>query len=136
MVTILDPGGTPTPTYNRAGTTIQTITAGASPGNSGSGYGNVGTPIVRYSERTVITIPTAGFSGSTWNENVTLPSDAEIGDVVEVYAQPGSIFIFPAIGDSIRGFPASNGTNSASGLSAFNAILRKTAASNWQAVAV
>lgn len=76
MTTVVDPAGSPDPVYNRSGTTIVNLTASgdASAGPSGA------TPIVSYSGVTIalVTIPDGN------NIGVVLPTNAEIGDVVEV----------------------------------------------------
>lgn len=133
MVTILDPGGTPTPTYNRSGTTLANITGGTVSGSSP--VGNDGTTIVRYSEYTIAVATVSSTTGV-----VTLPDDAEIGDVVEVHSEGPSTnnaTVFPPIGETIRGFDTSTGTNSGAGMSTNplgSAIVRKTSASVWHAV--
>lgn len=108
MTTIVNPGGTPSPVYNRSGKTLYTITGGASGGNPP--MGNNGTPITSYSEHTMIT-----FVNDP--SNTTGPA------------------VFPAVGDSILSFPASTGTNQSPGYSVntlLGATFIKVTSTNWQ----
>lgn len=90
MTTIINPAGSPTIVYNKSGTTIVSVTA------NGETQADA-TSIPRLSGVTVanVTLPDSS------NLSVKLPSDAEIGDVVEVYG-PG-FNVFPESGSTIVG---------------------------------
>ena len=78
MTTIVAPSTNPTPIYNRSGVTIDTIAPGLT--------SSLATAIVRNSGHTVVVVsPSTGANGGY----VKLPTDAEIGDVVEVYPIEG-----------------------------------------------
>lgn len=72
MVTITAPSSNPTPTYNRSGTTIDFVT--------GSLLSSSPMPITRVGGHTVVV--SMQTTGDTFMQ---LPSDAEVGDVVEVF---------------------------------------------------
>jgi hypothetical protein len=75
MTTVVDPFGTPVPIYNRSGATIIELTAGtASPFDP--------TPIIRHTGTTIALVTTISSGDQTY---VTLPDDADIGDLVEVH---------------------------------------------------
>lgn len=114
MMTVVDPGGTPTPVYNQDGVTIAAITATASPGSP--------TPIVSYSVTTVVLVTATNTSDA-----VILPSSAQIGDVVEIGVSSGNGFatVVPDSGSEING----NGTNV--GVHIRSGILRKLSATKW-----
>jgi hypothetical protein len=134
MTTVIDPAGTPTPVYNKSGETVVSIVGGFTATQGGSN-GNSGTPIPRFSQTTIAIVDN---SGSNYHIVATLPSDADVGDVVEVYEKVSTgigLQIYPPVGESIRDLPASNGTSYGSQLGAISAILRKVSADNWQALA-
>lgn len=70
MTTVVDPLGTPAPTYNRSGITIVAVNGGPT---------MTPTPIPHVSGHTVALV-----TFSAGNDKVELPSSAEIGDFVEV----------------------------------------------------
>lgn len=75
MTTVVDPSGTPEPIYNRSGTTISELTAGTT-----SPFAPA--PIVRHTGTTIVLVTTVSSGDQTY---VTLPDDADVGDVVEVH---------------------------------------------------
>lgn len=81
MTTIVDPGGIPSPKYNRSGKTIQSLTGVPSPGSLAA-YASA----VHYSERDIVLF-TSG--GGNYGEFMLLPLGCDIGDVVEVYMAVG-----------------------------------------------
>lgn len=114
MVTVVDPGGTPAPVYNRSGTTLQSIAAtgtnfaGAAPITAPSGYS------------VVLITPSAN------NDGVILPSGAEIGDVVETYPVGGTVNVYAPSGETIAGNASLQLSNP------FGTLIRKTSATNWR----
>lgn len=112
MTTVVDPGGTPIPVYNKSGTTIVTVVGSTS-----------GSPTV---------IPT--FSG--WTVAVTtsgsgdayrLPATADIGDVVELHAaDTNAQDLYAPSGETIRG-QASIGLSSLGN----SGIFRKFSSTQW-----
>lgn len=109
MVTITDPSGTPSVVYNQDGTTISTLTA------SGTTQATAAA-ITRYSGRTIVIVTAASSQ-----QGVILPSDADVGDIIEVYPSKTStleLFVWPNSGASI-GPGGTNGvffTNSQGGM--------------------
>lgn len=75
MTTVVDPFGTPAPIYNRSGATIIPLTAGTT-----SPFAP--TAIVRHTGITIALVTTISSGDFTF---VTLPDDADIGDIVEVH---------------------------------------------------
>jgi hypothetical protein len=67
-----------------------------------------------------------------------LPTDAEVGDVVEVYSTGGRDGrIFPPVGEAIGSRPASTGTNNDAGVSVpllSGVVLRKISATQWMPI--
>jgi hypothetical protein len=92
-VTVVSPGSSPVPVYNRSGVTVDSL---AATGTDKAG----GASIVRYAGTTVVVVST-----STDNNAVVLPTDAETGDVVEVFTSgsPLSVFVFAGGSDAILG---------------------------------
>jgi hypothetical protein len=138
MTTVVDPTGTPAIVYNRSGTTIATVVGGTTSTPSFP-IGNEGIDIPRLSETTVVlgnTVPNSG------NDVVfRLPTDAEIGDIVEVYYLGGGSqtpWVFPQVGDQIiPSSESSTGTNSAAGFNIgqpFGSRFRKVSSSTWVAI--
>jgi hypothetical protein len=122
MTTVVDPSGTPVPVYNRSGVTIVAITAN----NAGDPSQDNATAIPRHSGLTVALVTCPDNN----NRAVKLPSDAEIGDVVEVYQMSSS---YPAVyaesgGATIGILNATDFINVSGG------IFRKVASGRWQAV--
>jgi hypothetical protein len=118
MVTVVDPNGTPAPVYTRSGTTIQDVTA------NGNG-GGAPTPIVSVSGHSIVIAD--AFNPS--NEDVELPSGAEVGDLVEVYAKTNSLRVWAAAGDAING-TAGSVTNVEA--SATGRMFRKVSSTVWR----
>lgn len=125
MVTVVNPGASETTIYNRSGTTIVSVTGGE------AGVGQ-GTSIPRQSEVTcaLVTFGAGGLNG------VLLPSDAEIGDVVEVYnlsaASPSTVVIVQP--DASSSWWASWGGVAIE--ATFCSVFRKIAATQWAPVSV
>lgn len=80
--------------YNRDGVTIDTLAAQG--GNTGGSTAN----IIRYSSKTVILL-TVEDDGNSYACN--LPSDAEIGDEVEIYINTNatSPYAYPPFGETM-----------------------------------
>lgn len=115
MVTVVDPGGTPAPVYNRSGVTIQGVSG------AGTNFGGA-TPIVASSGHSIALVSTV-----TNDEGVILPDTAEIGDVAEVYrvTDTAAVRVYPPAGDTLYGGGASHLLGSQ------GAIFRKTSATRW-----
>lgn len=112
MTTVVSPGSSPVPVYNKSGVTIDSITAAASPSP---------TQIARYAGTTVVLVDNGGDT----NNQVQLPV-ADIGDVVELYA------IAPSSGFHVAADSGSSFNLGGSLLSIFNVmVVRKTSASVW-----
>lgn len=77
MTTVSSPSSSPVPVYNRGGVTIASVTADTTP-----------VPIVRFAGTTVVIVNGGEDSSS---KSVVLPSDAEVGDIVEMYADQATI---------------------------------------------
>lgn len=91
MVTVTSPSSNPIPIYNRSGITIDTVIWG--PQTSPS-------QIVRTSGHTcVVVLKSTGVD----DQFVKLPSDAEVGDVVEVYCDNAPLVVAPSSLISIIG---------------------------------
>ncbi len=122
MVTVSDPSGTPSPVYNRSGTTIANLTANGSTQAAA-------TAIARVAGWTVVlaTIPDIN------NQALKMPSDAEVGDLVELHraAQGTSYILFPESGGKLY----ADGTANAgiSGI-AKNTLWRRIASGVWSEV--
>lgn len=120
MTVIVNPSGSPTVVYSESGTTIDSITsAGTTQGTA--------TPIVRYSEWTVVVVANgAGFGVS--GSGCVLPANAQIGDVVEThFPGPGgaTAWLYPSSGFTIDGGPANNPIGLA------NACVRLVNSTDW-----
>lgn len=90
--------------------------------------------LVRECGHTVIISNGAGATGPI---GVLLPVGAEIGDVVEIYAEVVNVLAAPAIGESFADFtptPSSEegGWNSVSVPPTAGVKFRKTSSSNWK----
>ena len=110
MTTILDPSGAPSIIFNRGGVTIA-IAEGPEVSGETSPL-----DIQCYSQVTVVT-------GSGW---LRLPSDAEVGDVVEIFTNVDSgVYLAVPDGETMRGETISGG------FPVQNSIFRKVSASNW-----
>jgi hypothetical protein len=79
--------------------------------------------------------------GPTHNIVVRLPTDAEIGDVVEVYRDPASPsdapFVFPNVGESIGDKPVSDGSNVTAGVGVSTlsgVVFRKVSSTLWMPI--
>jgi hypothetical protein len=119
MMTVIDPAGTPTIVFNRDGTTIysMSLTGGVTQATAA--------PIVRYSQWTVVLL--APFN-NTGGYAAILPSDSEIGDLIEVHTSVDvdSFQIYPEVGGQIN----NAGTNSPYVGAVRHILLRKTT-SGW-----
>lgn len=90
MITILNPDGTPSTTYNRDGLTIATI--------SGAGTTQAtATAILRHSQYTVVIVD------ATSGHEALMPNNAEVGDRVEVLAVNGYVDLWPESGGKFYG---------------------------------
>jgi hypothetical protein len=125
VTTTTDPGGSPAVIYNRSGVTIDTIVGGVSPAEADA------VPIVRYGAHTVVLVSSPnGRSDSP----VSLPADAEIGDVVEVYGVYTTLvgrvtpYVWPQSGGSIATRPGGAPSSPA-------AIFRKVTSDDWAMLA-
>lgn len=113
MTTVIDPGGTPVPVYNRSGTTIVQL-AGDHPSTP--------TVIPAISGWTVV-ITITGAGGDSYR----LPAGAEIGDIVELHAADANAQdLFAPSGETIRG-QSSIGLSSMGG----SGLFRKFSATQW-----
>lgn len=120
MTTVLDPLGTPSPSYNRSGTTIIGLVGGT--------HGSP-TPIPLVSGITIV-IVTPDVSN---NNTVELPIGADVGDVVEVYPETqgtgGKGYnAVPPSGETVGG----GAVTGASGI--FGVILRKVSSTDWRGI--
>jgi hypothetical protein len=106
--------------YNRSGVIVIDVTAN---GTTQVGAGTI-------SRASGVTVAVVTVDGSNGNKAVILPSDAEIGDVVEVYNATDAthtMFVFADSGSTI-GFSAANSFVTL----LISGIFRKTATSAWQ----
>lgn len=109
MVTVVDPAGTPIPVYNRSGVTIVEITLTGLPTRDQIPAAS-GTTIV------LVSPPSPDATGA-----VELPTNADIGDVVEVYRTGGTNQIFvatPGTDNFVPPIPSGGGFPSLPSLSA------------------
>lgn len=114
MPTIIDPDGTPVVIYNREDVTVASITAAPS----------TPTAIPHHSRYTIVRV---GLPTGNWG--VQLPADAEVGDVVELYAQANNtLVVYPDSGSQI------NFQGVDTSLTIRCGIFRKVADNNWGAV--
>jgi len=128
MITLIDSSGTPTPLYNRSGTTIVSMIAGPS-----DPYPATWTPVYIpcHTEMTIALVTTDVSSNQGY---VILPFDAELGSMVEVHCVGAE----PEDGLSILYRPGN--TDSGSYLSVGpppnrSAVFRKTSANGgWRVV--
>jgi hypothetical protein len=112
MVTVVDPTGTPVPVYNRSGTTIVSLT-----GSSGTP-----TPIPHLGGTTVVLTNRGTPSGDAYE----LPSNAEIGDVVQIFAADNNgPDAYAASGDVILPNLGSRSMTASGG------FFRKVSANGW-----
>jgi hypothetical protein len=158
MTTVLNPSSAPSAVYNRE---CRTVDALASAGNyylvNEYVIGSQGTfvatdavsagaaPIIRYGQHTIVLVSSASVAGASIVSDgihinlggavasgISLPTNAEIGDVVEIY-QVGSNFnstmLWPDAGETING-GITQSLSFAGGGTAL--ILRKVAATDWK----
>ncbi len=116
MTTVSDPNGTPAPVYNRSGTTIALLTA------SGTTQGN-GAQILRKAGVTVVMMSN---SNAPFDAAV-MPTDAEIGDLVEVHMTGYTVALFPESGAHFDGESA----NAVLDIDPRCSIFRKTDSTTW-----
>ena len=128
MTTVVDPSGTPSPVYNKSGTTVIEMAA--------TGLNQAGAaPIVALSGHTVVlATPSADENGDHTGDGVALPSAAVIGDVVEVYIGTVNLFVkvYPPSGNNLN--LASNGVVKVDRGTAPGAIFRKVTSNGWWSV--
>lgn len=120
MTTIVDPSGTPSVVYNKSGTTVVAVTAH---GTDQTGAAS----IPRLSGVTVAVLSIPDDS----NYAVKLPGDAEIGDVVEVYAS-SNFNVFADVGSTILGISSTAEVGPETAGMGFR--FRKVGSSSWGAV--
>lgn len=119
LTTVSDPSGTPSPVYNRSGTTVVEVAA------AGTTQGGA-TPIPALSGHTIALVTPA-----TDNTGVLLPDTAEIGDLVEVYAafHTPDIIVYAPDGDSLN-----LGAGPVAVAEDHGATFRKVTATGWSSV--
>jgi hypothetical protein len=119
MITVTDPAGTPTVVYNRDGTTIANIIPIAGP--------SAPAPIIRHSGWTVVLA-----HSTVGNYGISLPADAEIGDLVEVIYDPpdNTVAIYADSGSTL------DGNDSSTALILKRGLFRKVAASTWFSISL
>jgi hypothetical protein len=121
MTTIVDPNGSPAIVYNLSGTVIVPITA------NDDVQGNA-TQIPNISGWQII----LGAVPSIGNNALKLHPDADVGTIVEVYAQSGnpeSLQVFPASSQTIN-----NSTDPLTASLGAGLYLRKISATDWRHV--
>lgn len=118
MTTIVNPSGNTTISYSRSGLTIDSLTGGGNGSNTATA-----TPIIRYATHTVIRATTA-----TGSAGFLLPTDAEIGDVVEVLGENASTATVMT--------PSGFSLNNLSGgkITARRVVLRLVDTTNWNVI--
>lgn len=121
--------------YNRIGFTIVSVTVGTTTSDPPTASGAPTIPA--YSNQVIALL----VPPSTWNQSDTLvavmPSDMEVGDVVEVYTTPGtftgvhpSVLLLPASGETLN-----SGENPYYSVGIDSGkICRKVTTTNWQLV--
>ncbi len=119
-MTIIDPAGTPVVKYKSSEVTVQSVVAAATP-----------TPLAAYSTYNVVLVD----SGGDVTKGVALPSDADIGDVFELWAPNISAAVSPDLGFTVA-FPGQTFFGQVfSGdvypASVVRMVLRKASATNW-----
>ena len=136
--TIYNSDGTTTVVHNRSGKTIQTVTPTGSTAATAA-------QISHHSQHDIVFVPPqletegvgpGGIVPSSINTGVMLPADAEIGDVVEVYALPTSS---PPVTDPVTVYaqpttylPSGNTLNGGSASSGVGiGKFLKVSATNW-----
>jgi hypothetical protein len=113
MTTVVDPLGTPIPSYNKSGITVVHISGSSS---------DSPTPVVSVSGTTIVMV------SSTNGPNVLLPESSDIGDVLELYSADGAqVSAFAPSGVTVNG-----SQSAASAFSSRGVVFRKTSATNWQ----
>ena len=124
MTTVVDPLGTPTPIYNRSGTTIVAVNANGSDGTTAT--------VVPVESGVTLVLCTL----SSGNSDVMVPPDMEIGTVIEAYnvsdtSSSQSLHFYCASGELINGYLAYKGISGQSGCR-----FTKTDASTWRSVGI
>jgi hypothetical protein len=115
MTTVVDPSGTPVPVFNRSGVTIVSVSAtGTTQGAAAAISAASGQTIA------LVTI-------SENNTAVKLPSTADIGDLVEVYAFGGTVKVFPSSGETLNG-----NSNAQDVQDVYGRLFRKVSATAWK----
>lgn len=120
MTTVVDPLGTPVPIFNRGGLAIIEVDAVGDTPTSG--------PIIPAFCGHLIAVITSTEN----NYAVRLPTDAEVGDLIEVYLDPSSAFGAAVVWSQTgEGIGTSSGPSSMSIGSATGAFLRKVTDTLW-----
>lgn len=99
MITVVDPGGTPVPVYNKGDQTVVQVNA------TGSNKGGAAS-WTRYSRHTILLATSTSDPGGGDHQGVALPTNADIGDVVEIYNVTSSnlsINVYPGGSDTMNG---------------------------------
>lgn len=123
MVTVSNPSGTPSIAYNRSGTTIVDVTA------AGTTLA-AATPIPSDSVVTVAVVTTAAS-----NIAVSLPADADVGDIIEVcniHGGQSQIYVFPD--SSSTWVLYSTGDSQYAFACEYSAVFRKIASTVWAVI--
>jgi hypothetical protein len=115
LTVIVNPSGTPSIVYSEEGTTIDSLTAAGTNQSTAA-------PIVRYSKLTVVILSQDGLNAG----GVTLPTDSEVGDVVECHAV-NAVVIYPPSGASLNGSTSNT-------VVIGNASFRLVAADTWYSI--
>jgi len=91
MATIIDPLGTPSVVYNRSGTVLIAIDAAGLIASTGAAIPNV-------CGHTIVVATWIGVD----DQAVVLPSSADIGDIVEIFAVGGeTVRVFAPTGETV-----------------------------------
>lgn len=130
MTTVRDPSGTPVPAYNRSGTTIVDVSA-AGAGTTGATPRDAATPIPAASGVTIALCTVDDSSPGGFG--VSLPPNADVGDIVEVYALNGGAFghlsVYCVSGETING---SNSVTPKGMTPSAGVRFRKVAPTEWR----
>lgn len=126
MAVVSSPSGTPSIVYGAGDVTIDVLTAGASL------FASCTVNIVRYCPHTVVTVTSIASDGHG-NGSVILPTNSQVGDVVEVHASTGMsggftvnpAAIYPPTGETILGAAEPNNVYE------YHVVLRKVSSTDW-----
>ena len=136
MTTVVDPLGTPVPSYNKSGVTIQSVTADGAGTNSASGSAPTLSSVSEWNV-VLITVPDSS------NVDVILPSSSDIGDIFELHNISGAdaVNVWPSGGMTIGQIPLANAgghfplaPEASPGQSSYGRFFRKVSSSYWAVV--